>query len=162
MKTVVVALRALVYMSGFLLLWGWVALRVRVFDRSIGISLPAGTGTLGLILMVVGGMLALTCAGVFVIQGQGRPAPFDAPREFVPLGPYRFVRNPMYIGGLALLVGFGLYGRSPSILLLSLVLFLLVHMFVVLYEEPGLKARFGVTYGEYLKAVPRWVPRLSR
>jgi hypothetical protein len=74
-------------MSGFLLLWGWVALRVRVFDRSIGISLPAGTGTLGLILMVVGGMLALTCAGVFVIQGQGTPAPFNAPRQFVALGP---------------------------------------------------------------------------
>ena len=162
MKTIVVALRAFVYMSGFLILWGWVALRVRVFDRNLGISLPAGTEALGLILMVAGGILALTCAGTFVTWGRGTPAPFDAPREFVAIGPYRYVRNPMYIGALAVLIGFGLYQRSPSILLLSLALFLLVHLFVVLFEEPGLKARFGVTYREYLKAVPRWVPRVRR
>jgi protein-S-isoprenylcysteine O-methyltransferase Ste14 len=162
MKTIVVALRAFVYMTGFLILWGWVALRVRVFDRNLGISLPAGMKTLGFILLAVGGILALTCAGTFVRWGRGTPAPFDAPREFVAIGPYRYVRNPMYIGALTVLVGFGLYQRSPSILLLSLVLFLLVHLFVVLLEEPGLKARFGVTYGEYLKAVPRWVPRVRR
>jgi protein-S-isoprenylcysteine O-methyltransferase Ste14 len=161
MKTLFVAIRAVVYMTGFLLLWSWVALGVRVFDQNLGITLPGWVKTLGLVLMVVGGILALTCAGVFVTRGRGTPAPFDAPRQFVAIGPYRYVRNPMYLGALMVLSGLGLYERSASILLLSLVLFLLVHLFVVLSEEPGLRARFGMTYKEYCAAVPRWVPRLG-
>jgi hypothetical protein len=94
MKTIVVALRAFVYMTGFLILWGWVALRVRVFDRNLGISLPAGMKTLGFILLAVGGILALTCAGTFVRWGRGTPAPFDAPREFVAIGPYPVRSQP--------------------------------------------------------------------
>jgi single-strand DNA-binding protein len=115
-----IALRAVIYMSGFVLLWGWVALRVHVFDRSLGVALPVGTRILGVIFMGLGGILAFTCAGVFVAQGRGTPAPFDAPRNFVTVGPYR-IRNPMYIGALTVLVGFGLYEHSVSILLLCLV-----------------------------------------
>jgi protein-S-isoprenylcysteine O-methyltransferase Ste14 len=122
MKTLFVAIRAVVYMTGFLLLWSWVALGVRVFDQNLGITLPGWVKTLGLVLMVVGGILALTCAGVFVTRGRGTPAPFDAPRQFVAIGPYRYVRNPMYLGALMVLSGLGLYERSASILLLSLVL----------------------------------------
>ena len=59
-------------------------------------------------------------------------------------------------------LGFGLYEYSVSILLLSLVVFALVHLFVVVYEEPGLKARFGVTYSQYCAGVPRWIPHLRR
>jgi protein-S-isoprenylcysteine O-methyltransferase Ste14 len=112
--------------------------------------------------MVLGGILALACAGAFVARGRGTPAPFDAPSAFVATGPYRYVRNPMYIGGLILLAGLGLYELSLSILLLSLLLFLVVHVFVFLYEEPGLKAKFGVTYSDYCKDVPRWIPKLWR
>jgi protein-S-isoprenylcysteine O-methyltransferase Ste14 len=72
-----------------------------------------------------------------VAQGQGTPAPFDAPRNFVAIGPYRCVRNPTYIGALTVLVGFGLYEYSVSILLLCLVVFALVHLFIVVYEERG-------------------------
>ena len=65
----------------------------------------------------------------------------------------------MYIGGLMLLLGFGLYERSSSILFLTLLLFLLVHLFVLFYEEPTLTRRFGSSYQEYLRAVRRWIPR---
>ncbi len=98
----------------------------------------------------------LMCAGVFVLKGRGTPAIFDAPRKFVAVGPYQYVRNPMYIGGLGLLVGFGLFEGSVSILALSLVMFLLVHLFVVYYEEPGLKKKFGTKYKKYCEVVPRW------
>ena len=155
-----ITLRAVIYMTGFVLLWGWVALRVHVFDRSLGVALPVGTRILGVIFMGLGGILALACAGVFVAQGQGTPAPFDAPRNFVAIGPYRCVLNPTHIGALTVLVGFGLYEYSVSILLLCLVVFALVHLFIVVYEEPGLKARFGVTYSEYCAGVPRWIPHL--
>lgn len=160
MNTIFAALRTLIYVTVFLTLWGWIALRVRVFDGSFGISLPAGARVPGLILMVLGAMVGLTCVGTFVARGRGTPAPFDAPRAFVTSGPYRYVRNPMYVGGVTLLAGLAFYERSLSILLLSLVLFLIVHLLVFFYEEPQLKARFGVTYADYCRAVPRWMPRL--
>ncbi len=89
-------LRALVYMTGFLLLWGWLALGARKFDPRIGISLPLLFRPLGVVLMIVGGGLALTCVGFFVLRGRGTPAPFDPPKDFVGVGPYKYVRNPMY------------------------------------------------------------------
>jgi protein-S-isoprenylcysteine O-methyltransferase Ste14 len=162
MKTLFLALRSVIYMSGFLLFFGWIALLVRTFDQSFGVSLPAATEIPGVILLVVGATLVLACAGVFISRGRGTPAIFDAPRAFVAIGPYKYVRNPMYIGGLILLIGFGLYKRSISILFLTLPLFLLVHLFVILYEEPTLTRQFGSSYQEYRRAVRRWIPRLTR
>jgi protein-S-isoprenylcysteine O-methyltransferase Ste14 len=158
MRTFFVALRAALYATGFVFLWGWVALSVRTYDRSLGIALPAWTATLGIFFMVAGGALALLCVGVFVERGRGTPAPFDAPRQFVATGPYRYVRNPMYVGGLTLLTGFGLYERSVSILLLCLLFLLAAHLFVLFYEEPTLRRQFGATYERYCESVPRWIP----
>ncbi|MGA9058565.1 MAG: isoprenylcysteine carboxylmethyltransferase family protein [Terriglobia bacterium] len=161
MKTLFLALRSVIYMSGFLLFFGWIALLVRTFDQSFGVSLPAASEIPGAILVVVGAILVLACAGVFISRGRGTPAIFDAPRAFVAIGPYKYVRNPMYIGGLVLLIGFGLYERSISILFLTLPLFLLVHSFVLFYEEPTLTRKFGSSYQEYRRAVRRWIPRLT-
>jgi protein-S-isoprenylcysteine O-methyltransferase Ste14 len=159
MKTLFLALRSVIYMTGFLLFFGWIALRVRVFDQRLGVSLPAAAEIPGAILVVLGAILALACASVFISRGRGTPAIFDAPRAFVAIGPYQYVRNPMYIGGLMLLLGFGLYERPVSILFLTLLLFPLVHLFVLFYEEPTLTRRFGSSYKEYLRAVRRWIPR---
>ena len=162
MKTLFLVLRSIVYMSGFLLFWGWITLRVRAFDRSLGILLPGAVEIPGVILVSVGLVLALACASVFVLRGRGTPAVFDAPRTFVATGPYKYVRNPMYVGGMMLLVGFGLSVRSVSVLALALVLFALLHMFVVFYEEPALARRFGVSYEDYRRTVRRWLPRRRR
>jgi protein-S-isoprenylcysteine O-methyltransferase Ste14 len=162
MKTLFLALRSAIYMSGFLLFFGWIALLVRTFDRSLGVSLPAAAEIPGAILLVAGATLGLACAGVFISRGRGTPAIFDAPRVFVAIGPYKYVRNPMYIGGLILLIGFGLYERSISILFLALLLFPLVHLFVLFYEESTLTRKFGSSYQEYRGAVRRWIPRLTR
>jgi protein-S-isoprenylcysteine O-methyltransferase Ste14 len=161
MSTLLTALRALVFMAGFALLWGWAAWSVRSFDRSFGVALPAGAQAPGIILMAIGGALALLCAGAFVLRGRGTPAPFDAPREFVAAGPYQRVRNPMYIGGLAVLIGFGLWERSLSIVIFSLAWFVAAHLFVVGYEEPSLKRKFGATYEQYCRRTPRWIPKLG-
>jgi protein-S-isoprenylcysteine O-methyltransferase Ste14 len=154
-------LRTLIYMSGFVLVWGWVALSLRRYDASFRFALPQGARVVGVVMMAVGGAIALTCGALFSLRGRGTPAPFDPPREFVADGPYRWVRNPMYIGGLTLLVGFGLWERSISMLLLALVLWLAVHAFVVYWEEPGLESRFGASYLEYKNSVNRWLPRRS-
>ena len=160
MRAALDALRTLVYATGFTLFWGWIALRVRSYDADLGIVLPHWTRGFGIPLMVIGGIVALTCAGTFVVVGQGTPAPFDAPRRFVAVGPYKYVRNPMYVGGLIVFFGFGLYLRSFSVLLLSFGVFLLLHLFVTLYEEPNLRNRFGLSYEDYCRHVNRWIPRL--
>jgi protein-S-isoprenylcysteine O-methyltransferase Ste14 len=162
MKTFFIALRALVYMTGFFAVFGWGALSVRAFDPQLGIVVPGWARVPGMLLLVPGGILGLSCAGMFITRGRGTPAPFDAPREFVAAGPYRYVRNPMYVGGLIFLAGFGLYARSISILLMSLGLFLAVHLFVVFYEEPTLKKHFGAAYDAYVRDVHRWIPRRPR
>lgn len=159
MKTLLIAVRAAVYGTGFVLLWGWVALSVRRFDPEIGGVLPGWIRPLGIVLMVVGAAVAVSCVAVFVARGRGTPAPFDPPRAFVARGPYKYVRNPMYVGGLGVLAGFGLYQRSLSILIFALVLLLAVHLFVLLYEEPGLERRFGQSYVEYKRSINRWIPK---
>jgi protein-S-isoprenylcysteine O-methyltransferase Ste14 len=108
--------------------------------------------------MALGGALALACVTSFVWWGGGTPAPFDPPRRFVARGPYRVVRNPMYIGGFAMLAGYGLVLFSPAIVCLSLVMAGCAHLFVVWYEEPALERRFGEDYRVYRRTVRRWLP----
>ncbi|HYM11935.1 MAG TPA: isoprenylcysteine carboxylmethyltransferase family protein [Bryobacterales bacterium] len=160
MSTLFTALRALIFGTGFVLFWGWAAWSVRSFDRSFGVALPGWAAPLGIVLMAVGGALALTCVGAFVVRGRGTPAPFDAPREFVAAGPYKRVRNPMYIGGLAVLLGFGLSEGSPSIVIFALLWLVAAHLFVAGYEEPSLQRKFGLTYAQYCRRTPRWLPKL--
>jgi protein-S-isoprenylcysteine O-methyltransferase Ste14 len=154
-----IAFRSLVYASAIVFAFGWIALQSQELDAQLGGALPEWTQLPGVVLMIAGATLALACAGTFVTLGRGTPAPFDPPREFVAVGPYRWTRNPMAIGALTLLLGFGLVNRSPGILGLVVVSTLALHLFVALYEEPGLKRRFGSSYERYLESTPRWIPR---
>jgi protein-S-isoprenylcysteine O-methyltransferase Ste14 len=153
------ALRSAIYATAFLGLWAWLALQVRGFDARLGGELPGWARPLGAVLLAAGFALALASIGTFALLGRGTPAPFDPPRRFVAVGPYRFVRNPMYLGGLAMLAGFGLWRRSPAMFLFTAVGALAIHLFVVLVEEPGLERRFGESYLAYKRAVHRWLPR---
>jgi protein-S-isoprenylcysteine O-methyltransferase Ste14 len=157
-----IALRSAVFACGFLWLWTWVALLLRRFDPMLGGPLAAWTQALGSALLVVGGAVAAWCIGAFVVQGRGTPALFDAPRRLVAAGPYRHVRNPMYIGGALLLLGLGLDQTSPSIVLFVPVWWLLFHLLVILYEEPTLRSKYGRDYDVYCQRTPRWIPRLMR
>jgi hypothetical protein len=123
---------------------------------------PAWSGALGLPLLGAGLALAISCIVVFVLRGQGTPAPFDSPRKLVAVGPYRYMRNPMYTGGVLALLGFGLLQASPSMVVFVPVWWLLFHFLVLLYEEPLLRAKFGRDYENYCRQTPRWVPRFTR
>jgi len=159
MKTAFVAVRAILYASAFILFFGWLALGARRYDGRIGVALPAALKIPGLLVMIPSGILALACIGNFIARGKGTPAPFDPPRVFVAAGPYRYVRNPMYVGGLAFLAGLALFEGSASILIFAAILLAAAHLLVILYEEPVLKGRFGESYAAYLRSVPRWLPR---
>lgn len=154
------ALRSLIYGAVFLGAWVWLALQARALDPVLGLGpLPAWSRTAGWVLMAAGAATALGCAATFVRRGGGgTPAPFDPPQKFVAVGPYRWVRNPMYLGGAALLAGFGLWHRSVSMTLFAGVFLLAAHIFVRLREEPKLEERFGDRYRAYRKRVNRWIP----
>lgn len=113
-------------------------------------------------LWVIGLGMLLWCALDFVRRGRGTPAPIDPPRELVATGLYRFVRNPMYLGALFVLLGHAALFSSLGLLLYAGAVFLAFHLFVVLYEEPRLARRFGERYHRYRRRVPRWLPRLRR
>ncbi len=156
-----IALRSIVYATLFLAAWGSVAFMSRGFDRYIPIHNPGWLIVPGVVLLLAGAALALTTIVFFIFEGRGTPAVFDPPKRFVPHGPYRLVRNPMYIGGVSMLLGLGLGLSSVAMSLFAAVAFLLIHTFVVFAEEPGLRRRFGQEYEDYCHAVPRWIPRIT-
>jgi len=124
-----------------------------------GIVRPAVIGASQVAGMIIGGLgaaIALWCVFTFAFIGRGTPAPFDPPRRLVIRGPYRFVRNPMYIGAGMALLGAALFYESLSILIYAGLFFLATHLFVVLYEEPTLRRTFGPEYKAYCSRVRRW------
>jgi protein-S-isoprenylcysteine O-methyltransferase Ste14 len=134
------------------------------FVRWSGIVEPATTGApqvAGMIMVTIGTALALWCVFTFVFIGKGTPAPFDPPKKLVIRGPYRFVRNPMYIGAGMTLAGAALFYESLSIFIYTGLFFLITHLFVVLYEEPTLRRTFGNDYAAYCRGVGRWMPKRS-
>ena len=140
----------LVFLPGEVLAWSGV-----VRPAKLGIA-----GIAGIALGTAGAALALWCILTFVVVGKGTPAPFDPPRRLVVQGPYRFVRNPMYIGAGLALLGAAIVYRSPALLGYVVVLLALTHAFVLLYEEPTLVRLFGTSYDEYRANVRRWIPRV--
>ena len=158
MKTIFIALRAAIFMSGFLLAAVWLLLAVRPIDSVFGWAPPVSLVWAGPLLMVLGAILVLTCGGFFVVRGRGTPALFDPPRVFVAAGPYRRVRNPMYVGALFLVGGLGLWWRSATLLAALPVVLAGAHLLVTLYEEPVLRRKFGASYEDYCRRVPRWLP----
>jgi protein-S-isoprenylcysteine O-methyltransferase Ste14 len=127
-----------------------------------GIVQPASIGAAqiaGVIVGASGASLALWCIVTFVVIGRGTPAPFDPPRRLVVAGPYRLVRNPMYIGAALALAGAALFYVSWALLGYCAAFALTTHLFVVGYEEPALRASFGDDYLRYCERVRRWRPR---
>lgn len=109
--------------------------------------------------IAAGAALYLSCLWIFASVGQGTPGPWDAPRRFVAVGPYRWVRNPIYIGALLAVVGEAWLFLALPLLVYAVGMAISFHLFVMGYEEPTLRRRFGETYVEYLRTVPRWIPR---
>jgi protein-S-isoprenylcysteine O-methyltransferase Ste14 len=114
---------------------------------------------IALALLVAGGVLYAWCAWNFAVVGRGTPAPIDAPKKLVRHGPYRYVRNPMYLAVLAVILGWAVLFESTAVLGYALGAGLCCHLFVVLYEEPHLRRVFGAEYENYCLRVDRWLPK---
>ena len=116
---------------------------------------------IGLMVMLIGLITMIFTIRMFVQIGQGTLAPWSPTRRLVVRGLYRYVRNPMILGVLLVLVGESVLFRSYRIAIWAVAFFIINHVYFLLFEEPGLIKRFGEEYVEYKENVPRWIPRLS-
>ena len=116
--------------------------------------------TAGVSLIAIGAAVMIWCILDFARKGRGTLAPVDPPTQLVVQGLYRYVRNPMYLGALLTITGQTVLFVSPVLLWYSIAWFTGVHLFVVFYEEPALRRRFGAQYDNYCAGVRRWLPSL--
>jgi protein-S-isoprenylcysteine O-methyltransferase Ste14 len=118
----------------------------------------SGFRLIGLIPIAFGALLYFWCAWDFTFTGKGTPAPFDPPKEIVVRGLYRYVRNPMYVAALLILIGEVVLFESALILIYAAIVFSVFHLWVFFYEEPTLRRKFGESYEKYCRNVSRWIP----
>jgi protein-S-isoprenylcysteine O-methyltransferase Ste14 len=138
----------LIYLPARLLAWSGIARpEVMGWQQICGAAVGA-----------LGGLIALACVSAFAFIGKGTPAPFDPPRRLVVRGPYRFVRNPMYIGAALALAGAALFFQSALLFAFVVGFLVVTHLFVLIYEEPTLRRSFGPEYLQYCRKVHRWWP----
>ncbi len=113
-------------------------------------------------VIAAGAALYGWCVWNFAAVGRGTPGPWDAPRRVVVTGPYRWVRNPIYLAALLVVLGEAGLFLAPWLLVYAAAMAVTCHLFVIGYEEPTLRRRFGAAYLEYQRSVPRWLPRRPR
>lgn len=115
---------------------------------------------LGVLFGIPGALFSLSAMSVFFRFGEGTAAPWDPPRRLVVAGPYRYVRNPMLTGVIALLIAESLFFQSWPLGIWAVVFAVGNAVYFPLFEEPPLLERFGDDYRVYCRNVPRWIPRI--
>jgi len=120
---------------------------------------PHPVGWPGLALIAAGLALYGWCMWLFATIGRGTPGPWDAPRRLVVTGPYRWVRNPIYVGVLLVILGEAWLFGSWSLVIYAAGAAVFFHLAVLAYEEPTLRANFPADYEDYFRTVHRWIPR---
>jgi protein-S-isoprenylcysteine O-methyltransferase Ste14 len=160
-QRIFLTLRSMIYITGFMLFWLWLMPRWLNLNTSATLAAVAPVRWVGLIPLLLGAGLAISCFINFAAIGKGTPAPFDAPRKLVVSGLYRYVRNPMYLATGAFLLGCAILFAefSKTLLWYGLGIVIAVNGFVLFYEEPTLRRKFDGDYEEYCRNVGRWLPR---
>ena len=115
---------------------------------------------LGGLIIFTGAAIYFRCAWEFAVRGLGTPAPIAPTKFLVTTALHRYVRNPMYVGVALIILGQSALFRSVHLAEYAGLMLLVAHAFVIFYEEPTLRRRFGESYEEYCRRVPRWIPRL--
>lgn len=148
-------LRAL---AAFLALPGMVAGAIPVIIITFD---PWRTGgvQIGYLALGLGLLILLWCVRDFYVSGKGTLAPWSPPKKLVVVGLYRFLRNPMYIGVLLILLGWCTISGSPISVVYLLVVSTMFHRRVTRNEEPWLQRKFGEDWAAYSAGVHRWLPR---
>lgn len=112
---------------------------------------------LGMTLMIVGENIFIYCSRLFLIFGRGTPAPIEPPKKLVVSGLYKYTRNPIYISYFIIFLGEFLFFGQLLLLIYFFLSIITINLYIKYYEEPILKKRFGKSYKEYFKKIPRWL-----
>jgi protein-S-isoprenylcysteine O-methyltransferase Ste14 len=121
---------------------------------------PTAVRFVGVVLITMGLASLVESFARFVVKGSGTPAPVAPPTELVVSGQYRLVRNPMYVAIVSMVAGQALVLGRAALAMYAAGLWLLFHLWVLIYEEPHLRRRFGASYERYCSRVHRWLPRV--
>lgn len=113
---------------------------------------------LGAIFVLLGTGILLSCVSSFAHHGRGTLAPFDETRKLVLVGLYKYVRNPMYVGVIVILLGECMFFWSNPLLIYSVIMFTLFNLIIIGYEENRLRHKYGDEYRQYCTSVGRWLP----
>ena len=119
------------------------------------------TRAVGIVLIVAGLPGLVDSFARFALQGLGTPAPIAPTQNLVVTGLYRYVRNPIYIAVVAVILGQAILFGDSRLMTYGGLMWLAFHAFVLTYEEPVLAQSFGAEYEDFRANVPRWIPRLS-
>src|SRR5262249_32754827 len=119
------------------------------------------TRAIGALLIFAGVPGVVDSFARFAVQGLGTPAPVAPPQKLVVTGLYRYVRNPMYVSVVTIILGQALLFADWRLIIYGAVFGLACHAFVLVYEEPTLRRKFGAQYEAFCVNVPRWMPRLT-
>ena len=128
-----------------------------IFKGSAGI-LWNSWHMLALLPLILGASVVVRCIWDFAVSGRGTLAPVDPPKHLVIRGLYRYVRNPMYVGVMLVILAEACLFSSHVLLFYAVGCFITVHTFVLFYEEPTLRRQFGDSYTSYCQTVNRWLP----
>jgi protein-S-isoprenylcysteine O-methyltransferase Ste14 len=150
---------AVLVVGVFLVTLPWLA---HTLGSAWGVRLPAALAPIGYVALPLGAVLSYSSFWLFMTRGRGTAFPTDPPRTLVVAGPYRYLRNPMYVGNLAIVFAEALAFRSPGVLLYAGLLSLLTRVYVTRVEERALEGRYGEEYRRYRNLVPGWRPARPR
>ena len=140
---------------------GWIPLVLRRYpDASIDLGTPGIA--IGSILITIGVIGYVLTAGAFAIIGKGSPSPSHPTSNLIVSGIHRYSRNPMYVSVLSVIIGQAILWGSSNIAIYAVLVWIGFQTFIIFYEEPTLRKKFGEQYETYYNEVPRWIPRIRR
>ena len=113
------------------------------------------------VFLAIGGTIFISTIYLFWRIGKGTLAPWNKTEKLVISGPYKYVRNPMILSVLSIILGQSAWYSSINLWLFAMIFFFINHLYFILKEEPDLEKRFGKEYKEYLRKVPRWIPNFN-
>jgi len=151
-------LKILVGFAAFIFFAYFLPARLAFFKIGPNLAFP-GSQQLAIISLLVGLFFIGWTTSLFFLVGKGTPLPSAPPKKLVVSGPYRYTRNPMSLGLFSVLLGEALLWESMEILIYLIGLIIFSHLVIIPKEEKDLANRFGYDYIDYLRRVPRWLPK---
>jgi protein-S-isoprenylcysteine O-methyltransferase Ste14 len=165
MKKITELIKAIIILPGsvLVLIPAVILYLTRSFHFLCGFDFPMAWIFLaaGLFFFLIGILFSVKTVSLFFAVGDGTPAPWTPPKHFVVTGPYCYVRNPMILSVLSILLSEVVFFGSFPILVWCVIFWLINTIYFILVEEPGLVKRFGDDYLTYKKNVNRWLPRFA-